>query len=722
MAPNSHVMKWLVSSYQHILRRNKFNEAVEAVPECLRRPMQPLESLEQRIMLSSTIFNSKTVASYVSNPTLTVPIRDALVHGLTSFAPKLGSLADNGAFKTDAPGVLEYDIPLFGSPGAPKPKNLADFLGDVGGTSIGDVIDNNIVSAINGTAIGSLLSSISVSASGHLGLIGGPHFDVSMDSLAISLVSGDTYQVTSHITLDVTDTDDDHLFFDLGRNADQFAIRPTTTNAYFPSFSNAIPLKAGFDVGFDMGVKVDLTQVEHDGDGNADDLKVNVVNDDNDFFINNANLAATAKIDDSSGNHSAPGMQIGFLDVNLKLDHFKLDGKINLALNNNGTINFANFNTITTTASTPPGLIDADVSVTVDDVSGTGFRGDFHAPPNDFKIQFFGNAALGAQVSSIAGSSDPRTAPRLKLNGDALSNIGPFKNLNAGSVVGLLKAFTDRLGALPASSVLNLPLPLTKGKTLGDLLPLGTLAANKLIFDSLNNATKLVDKDGNPQFTSVQTLTNKLSSLLGLSKASINPTYLDSENGSEAHKLLFTIGFDAPFDPAVLNALKTSDIGFNLDLGKIAGIESSAKVKLTPSGHIGFTFGVDLTPGGSQPITLAPPLVDAQIRSVLKSGTGAVQTPSNGVLTSTAAFKLTIGGSLGGTVTVVLTPADTAGNTSVADLVSDLQTKINAAIDAVPTLHSTHNSKNLVQASKLADGRLVLSSPFSTFLQLKKVI
>ena len=55
--------------------------------------------------------------------------------------------------------------------------------------------------------------------------------------------------------------------------------------------------------------------------------------------------------------------------------------------------------------------------------------------------------------------------------------------------------------------------------------------------------------------------------------------------------------------PAVLNALKTSDIGFNLDLGKIAGIESSAKVKLTPSGHIGFTFGVDLTPGGSQPIT-----------------------------------------------------------------------------------------------------------------------
>ena len=39
----------------------------------------------------------------------------------------------------------------------------------------------------------------------------------------------------------------------------------------------------------------------------------------------------TAKIDDSSSNHNAPSMQIGFLDVNLHLDHFKLDGKINLA-------------------------------------------------------------------------------------------------------------------------------------------------------------------------------------------------------------------------------------------------------------------------------------------------------------------------------------------------------------------------------------------------------
>src|SRR5258706_6697458 len=289
MAPNSPVVKWLVSSYRNVLRRNKFNEAVEAVPECLRRPMHPLESLEQRILLTSTISDNHSVSGYVSSPPLTVPIRDALVHGLTSFASKLGSLADNGAFKTDVPGVLEYDIPLFGSPGAPKPKNLADFLGDVGGTSIGDVIDNNIVSAINGTAIGALLSSISVSASGHLGLIGGPHFDVTMDSLALSLVSGDTYQITSHITLDVTDTDDQHLFFDLGRNADQFAIRPTTTNAYFPSFSNAIPLKAGFDVGFDFGVKVDLTEIDNGGDGHVDDLKVDVVNDDNDFFVNNAN-------------------------------------------------------------------------------------------------------------------------------------------------------------------------------------------------------------------------------------------------------------------------------------------------------------------------------------------------------------------------------------------------------------------------------------------------
>src|SRR3954467_14236506 len=109
-------------------------------------------------------------------------------------------------------------------------------------------------------------------------------------------------------------------------------------------------------------------------------------------------------------------------------------------------------------------------------------------------------------VPPITGSSDPRTAPHLKLNNPALTNLGPFKNLDAGAIVGLLQGFANRLGSLPASSVLSLPLPLTKGKTLGDLIPLGDIASNALIYDKLGDTeahkTRLVDKDGNPQFSS----------------------------------------------------------------------------------------------------------------------------------------------------------------------------------------------------------------------------
>ncbi|HEV8604724.1 MAG TPA: calcium-binding protein [Tepidisphaeraceae bacterium] len=723
MAPNSHIVKWLLSSYRHLLHRNKVKEAEQAMPECLRRPMGIVEPLEQRVMLSASTFEDVSKATYTANPFLTADIRSALVDGLGSFATKLEALSNSGAFNSDVPGVLEYDTFFLDGVQPPKAKNLASIISAVGGSTLGDVIQDEIVDQIAGLAIGTALSTdLTFSASG--GGLFGPEFEVHASNPQFSLVSGDNYKITFDITITVTDTDDGNLFFDLGRNADQFGIRPTSPNAYFPSFSNSVGLEAGLAVDFSAGVTMAITESDADGEGDTPDVKVDIVNGHDDFFVSSADLAAFAKIDTSGdGGHVASAMQLGFLDVNLSVDKYKLDGKINLSLNGGGTIPFASIGSITTTTSLPASnSIDADVTITVDNVSGTSFSNGFHAPPNSFKAQFFGDVALGAQVSSIGGSSDPRTAPRLKLNADALSNLGPFKNLDSGAVVGLLKAFADRLGALPASSVLSLPLPLTKGKTLGDMLPLGSLASNALIYDQLNKATRLVDKDGNPQFISAQSLTTKLHDLLGLSNATINPTYLDEENGAEAHKLLFTVGFDAAFDPAVLEALKKSDIGFNIDLGKIAGLESDATVKLTPSGHIGFTFGIDLTPGGAQPIRLAPPLVDAQIRAVLNDS-GALQTPANGVLASRAGFKLTVGGSLGGTATVILTPADTAGNTSIDDLVLDLQAKINAAIDAVnaPLFHSTNSGKLLVKVDKLADGRLRLSSPFTTFLQVKKL-
>src|SRR5213078_3894407 len=190
----------------------------------------------------------------------------------------------------------------------------------------------------------------------------------------------------------------------------------------------------------------------------------------------------------------------------------------------------------------------------------------------------------------------------------------------------------------------------------------------------------LVDKDGNSLFSSAQTLATKLSSLLGVSNATINPTYLDSENSSAAHKLLFTVGFDVPFAANFLTALATNDIDFNLKLGDLAGLSSSANVSITPTGHVGFTFGIDLAPGTEDPIQLVPPLIDSQLRAV-NSSTGAAHTPTNGRLTLTTAFKVTVGGTLGGSADVKLTAADTAGNNNIDDLVTSLQNAINAGFE-----------------------------------------
>src|SRR5436190_10492138 len=244
MSPNSHVVKWLLSSYRNILRRNHIKEIEAAVPECLRLPMRALEPLEPRVMLSSNVFPNTTKDSFVNNPFLTSEIKAALVNGINNFADKLSSLsANNNAFSTDVPGVLQYDTALFGPFQPPKPKSLTDLLNNVGGSTLGDLIKDNIADAIDGTALGTQLSAISVDASGTFFLTD-KHYEIHLGSLSMNLVSGNTFEISSNITLKITDTDDDDLFFDLGRNADQFAMRPTTPNAYSPSFTQPIALDA----------------------------------------------------------------------------------------------------------------------------------------------------------------------------------------------------------------------------------------------------------------------------------------------------------------------------------------------------------------------------------------------------------------------------------------------------------------------------------------------
>src|SRR5207248_438152 len=186
--------------------------------------------------LSASIFPDVTKADYTATPFLTTQIRSAMVNGLETFVSKLESLSDpnnTDAFDTDVPGVLQYDTFFLDGFDAPKAKKLTDILGDTGGSTLGDVIQGNIIDAINGTAIGTALSAIHFDASGHTGLLGGPHFEVHLSNTHLTNTSGDNFNVTADISIKVTDEIDTHLSSDLGRNADQFANPPTPTNPYF---------------------------------------------------------------------------------------------------------------------------------------------------------------------------------------------------------------------------------------------------------------------------------------------------------------------------------------------------------------------------------------------------------------------------------------------------------------------------------------------------------
>src|SRR5688572_24407491 len=150
MSPNSHVVKWLISSYRNVLQRNRIQEAEMAVPECLRRPLGSLEVMEPRIMLAATTFPDH---DYLAAPTLTQPIKDALLAGLGSFATKLQALSDAGQFNSDVPGVLEYDKVFPFTP--PKAKNLTEVLDAVDGSTFSGLITNQIIAHINGVPNGS---------------------------------------------------------------------------------------------------------------------------------------------------------------------------------------------------------------------------------------------------------------------------------------------------------------------------------------------------------------------------------------------------------------------------------------------------------------------------------------------------------------------------------------------------------------------------------------
>src|SRR2546423_2484419 len=142
-----------------------------------------------------------------------------------------------------------------------------------------------------------------------------------------------------------------------------------------------------------------------------------------------ANVQANANIDTATQEiiPTASNQQLGFLDVDLTLNSFILDGHLKIDLqdgsSSSNTVSFAGLDTLAHTAAATSGSISSEVDISVDNVAS--FASGFASAPDAYQINFIG-APLGAAVSSIPGSGDHRTAPQVKLNDAAKDQLEPY--------------------------------------------------------------------------------------------------------------------------------------------------------------------------------------------------------------------------------------------------------------------------------------------------------
>jgi Ca2+-binding RTX toxin-like protein len=742
MTPNSRIVKYLISLYRGVVRR-QWSENYRHSGEYLSRlaGLSRLEPLEPRVLLTTQPLTDVPLATYAASPSLYAGMQADLRDGIYSLADRLGELSAAGDFSTDIPGVLHY---TFGQ--APTAQNLLTLLNSVNGGSLAGLLKTEIADRYGALLDGTSFSSLNFSVSNSTDTSTTIHYAISGTGASLISDGGDNYHLDVHLSLTVTQDESSALYFDLGRNADQLGIRSTFNNVFAnPPFNAEVNVKAGLTVAFDAQLKIVVADAGTGaGDTTVQDITVSVINNQTDFSAVGVTLAANANINtltqDGGPIHPvASNMQLGFLDVDLTLDHYKLDGHITQTLTNNASSSALSYGDLVSNSilhtSAISGTMDAKVTIAVDNIGH--FADNFNAGPHNYFVSFQGppdvpanQSVLGAEVSSIPGSSDHRTAPKLQFSDDAAARLAPYVNVNAGAVVGMLKAFANRMGNIPGSSILNTTIPLTTNTTLGDLIPLGDLLSDQLIFNSTQSpsaAARLVDSNGNPRFTSAQTFIQKLADILGYGSdaaitSNIKPTLTYSNS---ANQIEFTIEFGP-----TLNAT-SSDVSLNLNLGDIGGFKTVGSVTLTPTAHFGFTFGIDVASGGTTPVVITPPVQNTFLKAVVGSN-GLTLTPANGQLSGDAIFKLTVGGGpngtssfSGGVATIVLNASVTAGNSSLTQLVSELQTAINVGLDALDPGHILPNPVSQPRTGHLYvtvgttnDGRLTLSSEFTSFLKV----
>jgi Ca2+-binding RTX toxin-like protein len=249
-----------------------------------------------------------------------------------------------------------------------------------------------------------------------------------------------------------------------------------------------------------------------------------------------------------------------------------------------------------------------------------------------------------------------------------------FNQISTGNVIGLFRQLGAWFGNYADTDFFAKYGTPFGDTTVNEILDFGDALSDALLIDDLDDGvdttwtTKLLEFDAasnslRPTFDTAQTLGSRLSSFL----SGVSPSY-DTSTDQLTYTLNLSNGFteDVPVD-------------FSLDLSPILDIESTGEVHLSANAGLTFTVGFDL--GAASNITMASTLAS------LNRGTGvdiktepAITAPNTptliyGRLSEDAHFKVD-----GTDVTILKTDTDT--NTTVADLVADINAKLPGGVTA----------------------------------------
>ncbi|MCT7991818.1 proprotein convertase P-domain-containing protein [Laspinema olomoucense] len=609
---------------------------------------------------ASIPINDISRSQYLANPILTEPFKTAIVSGLSGVVKTLDNASETlGNQLLSIPGLMDES-------GEGGNLALPGLLGDV---KLGSLLQEQIINQIDTTFAGTSLTDLETFIDGldfSTGILGVNFSNVSVEFVPVTATANnpDDYELLFDFSVNAQLSDKFKL--DLGKNADLYGI-DLDVNAVAD-----LLLKTNVNLDLSFGSALTIVEGNFGGDSNRIDTKITV--DSDNFFIRQADLQATASIDESNLN---VGLQVGFLDVRVENGSFALDANISANLldpNNSDGLNRITLSELNNTADenlttvNATGNLDVLLAVKVNGIEG--IAGDFF-DANGAMIaintdvgQLFGNG--NATDSDI----DPRMTLPVSVNGAFKEAIASFNNIGSGDILSLLRRIGNEFGKLEATEVLNLPIPFAENKTLGELLGLADGLETSLI-------NRLVDQQNNFTFDSVQSLAVKLAEVLPLDIQQIDANF--DPNTQE-------LRFNIKIDPQ-LSGIDVP-MGFDLDLGELGGFETDTTVKLTPDFGVEFTFGIDLS-GKSHEIAIAAIASETLNKEV------------NG----DASFSVKIGNN----DPIAITVSNTE-NSTVADWMADIKTAISAA-----GINDTLNVK------AMSEGKGFFLTTTEPFLQVSNV-